>query len=134
ELDPACLQQLSQQDHKRRLARTAHRDVSDADNRSPQPPRGQQAPVIELVARSDDCSIDSGKRVHDFSAFIPVTVSTGAINFSRAARVFSVAPACERSVSAARWPRATRSGPFEMRSIRTSGSSAGPTIRMASFV
>src|SRR4029077_3426768 len=134
ELYPTRFQQLAQKDHKRSVAGASDGEVADANNRAPKRACGQNTTVVEEVARTDYRSIDCGDGVHDGATLATACSRAGGSKTSRAAKVLAVAPACSRRVSAARWPIALRSPPLEINSIKTSGSSAGPTIRTALWV
>ena len=53
ELDPFPLQQFAHQQNERSLARAANRQVSNADDRTPQPIGTSDAAIIEIIPRSN---------------------------------------------------------------------------------
>ena len=121
EPNAARLQQFSERNHERSLARTTRRQISDADHGLLQPPRREHAAIEERVSQSGRGTVKSGERIHDETL----------INWSSAATVLSVAPRWDSSAASAFRPSVERSSPFSISSMKTSGRSASPTMRTA---
>ena len=130
EANAARFQQFSERNDEWSFARTAHRQISDADHGLRQPPRRQHAAIVERVAQRGGGAVKSGERIHAEPSRLPI------IDFSR--RIV------QRRDGSARWRHAAIRAPparsarawrvrraFSISSMKTSGNSANPTMRTA---
>src|SRR5258708_9030832 len=106
----ARLQQFADRNHECGLARTAHRQIPDADHGLLQPTRREHTPVEQPVSQSSGGAINSRQGIHDGTP----------IRSTRAPTVLSVAPRWDSIAARAVPPSVFRWPAFSICSIMTS--------------
>src|SRR6185312_13144272 len=114
----------AEQDGEGSLSRAAHAQIPYADDWTFKLARTEKSAIIQSVAGIDRASIDCAENAHR----VPAEDDLEESKFFRAATVLCVAPICDCKVSCARRPSSARSEGLDIRSSKTNGSSAGPTI------
>ena len=122
---------LTQQEDEGSLAGASDGKIADTDHRASAGVEWAEAAVIELVARAYAQAVGGCEEVH---ARVKSTVLAADIRFWRAFKVLVVAPCCDWTVSWARSPKRFAFLLVEINSRNTNGSSAGPTMRTASWL
>src|ERR1019366_8032946 len=110
EPNAARLQQFTEHNHKRGLARTTHRQIPDADHGLLQPPRRQHAAIEQRVSQRGGGTVESGERIHAEPSAGSCPFFAGAfkddtlMNWSSAETVLAVAPRWDASADSALRP------------------------------